>query len=141
MPPPPPNLPPELAPTNYIHVKEKDNSVKRKILLDLSVPRPPASTLAVPVGEDSPHLVLESHNGAVSGEVWLLSANREDATSQEDRKPTRERVRLHFRSHNGAVKAQVVRGLGPKCKMRAAVSLLIISGSIFVFGSIFIRGR
>jgi hypothetical protein len=41
----------------------------------------------------------------------LLSANREDTASDEDRKPTRERVHLHFRSHNGAVRALVVRGL------------------------------
>jgi hypothetical protein len=108
---PPPNLPPELAPTNYVHVKERDSSVKQKILLDLSVPRPRASTLPVPQGDDTPHLILDSHNGAVHGEVWLLSANREDTASHEERKPARERVRLHFRSHNGAVKALVVRGL------------------------------
>jgi len=121
MPPPPPNLPPELAPTNYFHLKERDNSVKRKILLDLSVPRPPASTVPVPVDEDSPNLILDSHNGAVHGEVWLL-ANREDAASHEgheDHKSTRKRVHLHFRSHNGAVKAQVVRGLGQSAKPHA----------------------
>jgi hypothetical protein len=65
----------------------------------------------VPQGEDTPHLILDSHNGAVHGEVWLLSANREDTGSDENRKPARERVHLHFRSHNGAVKALVVRGL------------------------------
>jgi hypothetical protein len=94
----------------------------------LSLPRPPASVLAVPEeaqGEDTPHLILDSHNGSVSGEVWLLSANREDAASPEGRKPTRGRVRLHFRSHNGAVKALVVRGgLGQSAKIHA-VSLLI----------------
>jgi hypothetical protein len=107
MPPPLPNLPPELAPTNYFHVKERDHTVKQKILLDLSIPRPHASTVAAPVDEDSPHLILDSHNGGVQGEVWLLSANREDAASHEDSKSSRERVHLHFRSHNGAVKAQV----------------------------------
>jgi hypothetical protein len=112
---PPLNLPPDLAPTNYIHIKERNNSVKQRILLDLSLPRPPASTLPVPaVGQDeyTQHLLLDSHNGAVSGEVWLLSANREDTASHEVRKSTRERVHLYFGSHNGSVKAQVVRGLG-----------------------------
>jgi hypothetical protein len=97
----------------------------------LSVPRPPASTLAVPVGEDSPHLILDSHNGAVSGEVWLLSANRGDAASQEGRKPTRERVHLHFRSHNGGVKALVVRGLGQSAKNPRRRVLTDYFGSIF----------
>jgi len=118
-PPSPPNLPPDLAPTNYIHVKERDNSVKRKILLDLSVPRPPASALPAPAEaqrEDTPNLILDSHNGAVYGEVWLLSTNREDAAAsshEQDRKPerARERVHLRFHSHNGAVKALVVRVL------------------------------
>ncbi len=86
--------------------------MKQKILLDLSIPRPPAS--AIPVGaqgEDTPHLILDSHNGAVYGEVWLLRANHEDTASDDDRKSARERVHLHFRSHNGAVKALVVCGL------------------------------
>ena len=100
------DLPPDLAPSNYIHRKEKNNSVKQKILLDLSVPRPPASALPEGAqGEDTPHLVLDSHNGSVFGEVWVLRAKREDAA---DSKPV-ERVHLHFRSHNGAIKALVVR--------------------------------
>ena len=118
-PPSPPNLTPDLAPTNYIHVKERDSSIKRKILLDLSVPRPPASALPPPAeaqGEDIPNLILDSHNGAVYGEVWLLSTNREDTAAssrEQDRKPerARERVHLRFHSHNGAVKALVVRVL------------------------------
>ena len=117
------NLPPDLAPTNYLHVKERDNSVKRKILLDLSVPRPPATSLAVAAeaqqDEDTPNLILDSHNGAVSGEVWLLNANREDAASHEDPKPKRERVHLHFRSHNGSVKALVVRAKKKKKNSRS----------------------
>jgi hypothetical protein len=105
-----PNLPPDLAPTNYIHIKEKNNAVKRKILLDLSVPRPPASALpdGMPPGEDTPHLMLDSHNGSVSGEVWVLrAANLEDTAAPKP--PTRERVNLLFRSRNGAIKALVVR--------------------------------
>jgi hypothetical protein len=82
------------------------------------------------VGEDSPHLLLDSHNGAVSGEVWLLSANREDAASQEGRKPTRERVHLHFRSHNGGVKALVVCGLGQSAKIRAALLIIYVLFSV-----------
>ena len=62
-------------------------------------------------GEDIPHLNLDSHNGTISGEVWLLSANREDTAS----KPTQERVHLRFHSHNGSVKALVVRGVQNPC--------------------------
>jgi hypothetical protein len=98
------DLPPDLAPSNYIHRKEKNNSVKQKILLDLSVPRPPASALPEGAqGEDTPHLVLDSHNGSVFGEVWVLRANREDTAGSNPL----ERVHLHFRSHNGAIKALV----------------------------------
>lgn len=109
------DLPPDLAPTNYIHLKEKNSAVKRKFLLDLSVPRPPASALPEGTqGEDSPNLLLDSHNGSVFGEVWVLRANREDTqdtTAHEGSKPVpaRERVRLYFHSHNGSVKAIVVR--------------------------------
>ena len=105
------DLPPDLAPTNYIHLKEKNSAVKRKFLLDLSVPRLPASALPEGAqGEDTPNLLLDSHNGSVFGEVWVLRANRED-TAQEGSKPVpaQERVRLHFHSHNGSVKAIVVR--------------------------------
>lgn len=125
-------LPPDLAPSNYIHRKEKNSSVKQKILLDLSVPRPPASALPEGAqGEDTPHLVLDSHNGSVFGEVWVLRANREDTAGS---KPL-ERVHLHFRSHNGAIKALVVRRLGrATC---APVRLLIV----WLFGSISIRRR
>ena len=103
-------LPPDLAPTNYIHIKEKDHSVKRQILLDLSVPRPPASALpdGVPPGEDTPHLLLDSHNGSVSGEVWVLRTNPKDTTAHKP-PPARERVNLLFRSRNGSIKALVVR--------------------------------
>lgn len=62
-------------------------------------------------GEDNPHLILDSHNGSVHGEVWLLSPNREVTASHGDRKPARERVHLHFGSHNGSIKALVVRDL------------------------------
>jgi hypothetical protein len=90
--------------------------VKRKILLDLNIPRAPASALPLGAqGEDTPHLLLDSHNGSVSGEVWVLRANPEDSTTApEDRKPAQERSHLHFHSHNGAVKAQVVRRLRGK---------------------------
>lgn len=102
--------------------------------------------MAVPAGaqgEDTPHLILDSHNGAVCGEVWLLSANREDAASLEDRKPKRrERVHLHFRSHNGSVKALVVRGVWPKCQKSAPVSFFTdYFGFFFGLDSIFILGR
>ena len=113
------DLPPDLAPTNYIHRKEKNNAVKRKFLLDLSVPRPPASALPEGTqGEDTPNLLLDSHNGSVFGEVWVLRANREDTqdtTAHEGSEPlpARERVRLHFHSHNGSVKAVVVRRVAP----------------------------
>ena len=124
-------LPPDLAPTNYIHLKEKNNTLKRKFLLDLSIPRPPASVLPEGTqGEDTPQLLLDSHNGSVFGEVWVLRANREDNTGP---KPlaAQERIHLHFRSHNGAVKALVVR-------RAVSVTNCLIS---LLFGSISIRRR
>jgi hypothetical protein len=121
-------LPPDLAPTNYIHLKEKNNTVKRKFLLDLSLPRPPASVLPEGTqGEDTPHLLLDSHNGSVFGEVWVLRANREDSTGPKSL-ASQERVHLHFRSHNGAVKALVVRRAVPVTD--CLISLLFRSMSI-----------
>ena len=81
--------------------------MKRKILLDLSVPRPPASAFptASQDKKDIPHLTLDSHNGSVTGEVWLLRAAKPESA--------RERAHLHFHSHNGSVKALVVRKLPP----------------------------
>jgi hypothetical protein len=82
--------------------------VKRKILLDLSLPRPPASALPVPSqDEDIRHLTLDSYNGSVSGEVWVLHPNSMEGSAVAQGGP--ERVHLHFHSHNGSVKAQVVR--------------------------------
>ena len=83
--------------------------------------------------EDSSHLILDSYNGAVNGEVWLLSANREDAAAHEDNKSQRERVHLHFRSHNGAVRAQVVRGLCQRAKPHACRVLTDYFGSILFY--------
>jgi len=102
------NLPPDLAPTNYLHVKEKHNAVKQKILLDLNLPRPPASALpADPEGEYIPHLTLDSHYSSVAGEVWVLHADSQCPSAQGDTKPARERVRLNFYSQHGAVRAIV----------------------------------
>jgi hypothetical protein len=77
--------------------------VKKKVLLDLSIP--PPQTLALPTetqGSEISNLILDSHNGAVSGDVWLL---RSDTARS---KGMRDRVRLEFLSHNGAIKALVV---------------------------------
>jgi hypothetical protein len=109
---PPLNLPPDLAPTNYVHIKEKNNSVKQKILLDLNVPRPPES--ALPAGtqiSDMPQLSLDAHNGSVHGEVWVLRARPQDSPAQGDNLKS-ERVHMHFGSRNGSVRALVVRTLG-----------------------------
>ena len=122
----------DLAPTNYIHLKEQNNTVNRKILLDLSVPRPPASVLPEGTqGEDTPHLLLESHNGSVFGEVWVLRANREDTTTHEGHKlpAARERVHLQFRSYYGTAIALVVRHA-------ASVTGCLVS---LLFGSMSIR--
>ena len=125
----------DLAPTNYIHLKDQNNAVNRKILLDLSVPRPPAS--ALPEGtqgeNNTPHLLLESHNGSVFGEVWVLRANREDTTVHEGQKlpAARERVHLQFRSYYGSAKALVVRHA-------ASVAGCLVS---LLFGSMSIRRR
>lgn len=101
--------PPDLAPTNYLHVKEKNGSVKQKVFLDLSVPRPPASALPAGIQDpDIPHLSLDSHNGSVSGEVWVLCAKLREPSAQRG-DPTSERVHMHFGSRNGSVKALVVR--------------------------------
>ena len=96
--------PPDLAPTNYVHFNDKNDSAKRKILLDLSIPRPLASA---PQGEgsDAPHLLLESHNGTVFGEVWVLRAHRVPVAAAAAARE--RRVRLHFRTHNGTLKAVV----------------------------------
>ena len=96
--------------------------MKQKVLLDLNIPRPPAFALpVVPQGEDIPHLTLDSHNGSVSGEVWVLREDSQGSAAQGDTKPARERVRLNFYSHNGSVRAIVVRRMpysrhmGPLC--------------------------
>ncbi|KAI9508237.1 hypothetical protein F5148DRAFT_1284258 [Russula earlei] len=106
------NLSPDLAPANYIHVKERNNNVKRKVLLDLDIPRPPASALPPEVqGEDIPHLLLDSQNGTVSGEIWVVCATKrsdDPATAGRAHKPAaRERVRLHLHARNGTVNARV----------------------------------
>jgi len=113
------NVPVGLPPGNYIHIKEKNGSVKEKILLDLSFPPPPPSVLPPAAqGEDIPNLRLESHNGSVSGEVWVLRAKEVG---------TGERVHLYLRSHNGSVKADVVR-FCPFCKP-SRLPPLILAGS------------
>jgi hypothetical protein len=91
------NPPPDLVPINYLHVNEGNNTAKRKIILDLSIPRPPAVCQA----KDTPHLMLGSQNGSVSWEVWVLRTNPKGSA--------RERARLHFHTHNGNAKALVVR--------------------------------
>jgi hypothetical protein len=97
--------PPELPPTNYLHIKEKNNSIKQKICLDLSIPLSQASALpgsGTDVSE-MPNLVLDSHNGSVIAEVWV---HRSDPVENGIKDPSK-RARLDFRSENGTVKALV----------------------------------
>ena len=99
---------PDLPPTNYLHVREKNNAVKQKVFLDLSIPPPQTHALSTGTqGSDISNLILDSHNGAVSGEVWVLRSDAGDSASQRS-KGTRDRVRLEFLSHNGSTKALVV---------------------------------
>jgi len=99
--------PPELPPTNYLHVREKNGGVKKKVLLDLSIP--PPQTSALPTGTQGPemsNLILDSHNGAVSGDIWVLRSDAGDGVLRKSY-GKRDRVRLEFLSHNGAIKALV----------------------------------
>ena len=54
------------------------------------------------------NLILDSHNGAISGEVWVHRSDPRETAARRN-KGMKERVRLEFRSHNGAIKALVVR--------------------------------
>ena len=76
-------------------------------------------------GEDNSHLILDSQNGSINGEVWVLSPNREDIASQGDRNPARERVHLHFGSRYGSIKAQVVRDSSQNAKSQLKTLVLI----------------
>ena len=53
------------------------------------------------------NLILDSHNGAVSGEIWVLRSDAGDSVVRRS-KGIRDRVRLEFLSHNGSIKALVV---------------------------------
>jgi hypothetical protein len=100
-----PRLPPDLPPTNYLHVRDHDNAVKQKVLLDLSIP--PTQTYALSTGtkgSDISNLILDSHDSPVSGEVWVLRSDAGDSAARR----SKDRVRLEFLSHNSAVKAVVV---------------------------------
>jgi len=97
----------DLPPMNYIHVRDHDNAVTKKVLLDLSIP--PPQTSALPTGKqgsDMSNLILDSHDNAVDGEVWVLRSDARDSTAQRSL-GMRDRVRLEFLSHNESVKALV----------------------------------
>ena len=82
--------------------------MKQKVLLDLSIPPPPIHVLSTgKQGSDISNLILDSHDGGVSGEVWVLHSDVGDSAARKS-KVTKDRVRLDFLSHNGAVKALVV---------------------------------
>lgn len=53
------------------------------------------------------NLILDSHNGAVSGDIWVLRSDAGDGVLRKSY-GKRDRVRLEFLSHNGAIKALVV---------------------------------
>jgi hypothetical protein len=110
--------------------------VKQKILVDLNLPRPPASALPSPQEEDLPHLTLDSHNGSVSGEVWVLRADPQgSAAAQGDTKPARESVRLNFHSQNGAVRAIVVRRIYYLTPIWSLFMLIAALSLLFSVGS------
>ena len=103
-----PRPPPDLRPTNYLHVNDRDNAVKQKVLLDLSIPPPQTYTLSTGTQDsDISNLILDSHNGGVSGEVWVLHSDVGDSAARRSQ-GTKDRIRLEFLSHNAAVKALVV---------------------------------
>jgi len=112
---------------NYLHINDHNSNARRKFVLDLNIPRPPTSALLAAIqGKNIHHLKLGSHNGSVSGEVWVLRANPFGPAEAhgDNSKLVRERARLHFQTHNGTVKAVMVRK--PPRRMTGPYHVLIL---------------
>ena len=58
------------------------------------------------------NLILDSHNGSISGEVWVHRSDPGDSAARRS-KGKGDRVRLEFLSHNGSIKALVVSNSPP----------------------------
>ena len=56
---------------------------------------------------------MDSHNGTANIEVWVHRSDHGN-TAAGDNKGMKERARLAFRTHNGTIKALVVRAPIPK---------------------------
>ncbi|KAI0053151.1 hypothetical protein FA95DRAFT_935105 [Auriscalpium vulgare] len=97
------SVPADLSPANFLHIHEQNGSVRGRYLLDLRLPRPPAGFL--PEGPSAENIKLESNNGAVTAEVWVVGS--EARAHACDYKTGPARARLTFFSRNGAVRAKV----------------------------------
>lgn len=110
-------------PTNYLHLFNKNNSVKGEYVIDpgMIIPTSLLPPLSPEESEaDRKNLSLHSTNGSVNGEIWLLGT--QGAEPIDSKKPTK-RTTLDIGSDNGSVTARV------HTIHRAAPFLLTISAN------------
>jgi hypothetical protein len=95
-------------PTNYLYLFNEYNSIKGEYVIDpfMNIPASLLPPLSPEESEaDRKHLRLNSRNGSLNANIWLLSAR--DA-QPSDSKTSTKRTMLDLVSDHGSVTARVV---------------------------------
>jgi len=118
---------PNIKPSNLVHLSRANESVKGSWLIDPSLSIPSTFLPPPPAEGVRSNIVLESKNGAIDADIYLLSTSHSD-------KNTSKFILIHTQSDNGSVKTRLhdTKSLNGQTRLAVRLSSCSSNGSIHV---------
>jgi hypothetical protein len=120
----PSSLPP-VKPSNFLTQSRLNSSIRGQYVVDPLLPIPPAVLAELPEGEVRRNLSLETKNGAINAEIWVVNKPREDSPGKQSR------TTLNVSAWNGSVTVKMVRYCpAPHCVRRLIRESVILQRTL-----------
>ena len=92
---------PNIKPSNFVNLNRANESIKGSWLIDPSLAIPSSFLPPPPTEGARSNLILESKNGAIDADIYLLPTSRSN-------KNISKFIIIHTQSNNGSVKTRLV---------------------------------
>ena len=92
---------PDIKPSNFVNLNRANESIKGSWLIDPSLSIPESFLYPLPTEGARSNLILESKNGAINADIYLLSSGRSNKNASKF-------IVIHTQSINGSVKTRLV---------------------------------